>query len=204
MEYVYYIRAWHDFDKFSLYESPGVLIDTTPPSVSTRVVREMDETFSKELDFTTDTDVLYLDWASVFRDHESGIDYYTMSVGTTQGGNEVTGPMYMALQNRAVLNGLSLEVKVGQTAALVGASGCGKSTTVQLLQRFYDPSEGMITIDGQDIRTLNIKWLRQHIGQCREAQESVCSFHTGDSFVPITYRQDFKHLYLVVLAKYLK
>ena len=64
-----------------------------------------------------------------------------------------------------VLQGLSLNVKVGETAALVGASGCGKSTTVQLLQRFYDPSEGTVTIDGRDIRTLNIKWLRQHIGE---------------------------------------
>ena len=64
-----------------------------------------------------------------------------------------------------VLDGLSLQVNVGQTAALVGSSGCGKSTTVQLLQRFYDPAQGTITIDGQDIKTLNVKWLRQHIGK---------------------------------------
>ena len=63
-----------------------------------------------------------------------------------------------------MLNGLSLDVRVGQTAALVGSSGCGKSTTVQLLQRFYDVHEGEITIDGRNIKNLNIKWLRQHIG----------------------------------------
>ena len=63
-----------------------------------------------------------------------------------------------------VLTGLSLDVRVGQTAALVGASGCGKSTTVQLIQRFYDTLEGEITIDGKNIKDLNIKWLRQHIG----------------------------------------
>ena len=43
-----------------------------------------------------------------------------------------------------VLNGLNLDIKVGQTVALVGSSGCGKSTTVQLLQRFYDPLSGSV------------------------------------------------------------
>ena len=71
----------------------------------------------------------------------------------------------LCLSKSQVLNDLSLQVHVGQTAALVGASGCGKSTTVQLLQRFYDPTQGTITIDGQDIKTLNVKWLRQRIGE---------------------------------------
>ena len=44
-----------------------------------------------------------------------------------------------------VLNGLNLKVRVGQTVALVGASGCGKSTTVALLQRFYDPLGGRVS-----------------------------------------------------------
>ena len=52
----------------------------------------------------------------------------------------------------------------GQTVALVGASGCGKSTVVQLIQRLYDPLEGSVEIDGIDIRNLNVKWLRNHIG----------------------------------------
>ncbi|GAB6020133.1 hypothetical protein CHUAL_002862 [Chamberlinius hualienensis] len=63
-----------------------------------------------------------------------------------------------------ILNGLSLKVKNGETVALVGESGCGKSTTVQLIQRFYDPHEGSVTLDGHDIRTLNIGWLRDRIG----------------------------------------
>ncbi|KAK5862309.1 hypothetical protein PBY51_017719 [Eleginops maclovinus] len=63
-----------------------------------------------------------------------------------------------------VLNDLSLSVKSGQTIALVGSSGCGKSTTIQLLQRFYDPLEGSVTIDGHDIRSLNIRYLRDMIG----------------------------------------
>ncbi|KAM9807166.1 ATP-dependent translocase ABCB1-like [Syngnathus typhle] len=63
-----------------------------------------------------------------------------------------------------VLNNMSLSVTSGQTMALVGSSGCGKSTTVQLLQRFYDPQEGSVYIDGHDIRSLNIRYLREMIG----------------------------------------
>uniref|UniRef100_A0A667YLB0 ATP-binding cassette, sub-family B (MDR/TAP), member 4 n=1 Tax=Myripristis murdjan TaxID=586833 RepID=A0A667YLB0_9TELE len=63
-----------------------------------------------------------------------------------------------------VLNNMSLSVQCGQTMALVGSSGCGKSTTVQLLQRFYDPQEGSVFIDGHDIRTLNVRCLREMLG----------------------------------------
>ncbi|XP_073533933.1 ATP-dependent translocase ABCB1-like isoform X2 [Phyllobates terribilis] len=63
-----------------------------------------------------------------------------------------------------VLLGLNLKVPAGKTIALVGMSGCGKSTAIQLLQRFYDPTEGKVTLDGHDIRSLNVKWLRDNIG----------------------------------------
>ncbi|KAM6411604.1 ATP-dependent translocase ABCB1-like isoform 2-T7 [Pluvialis apricaria] len=63
-----------------------------------------------------------------------------------------------------ILKGLNLKISCGQTVALVGGSGCGKSTTVQLIQRLYDPKEGMVTIDGQDIKTLNVRYLREIIG----------------------------------------
>ncbi|XP_059173798.1 ATP-dependent translocase ABCB1-like isoform X1 [Physella acuta] len=63
-----------------------------------------------------------------------------------------------------ILNGLNLEAKPGQTVALVGSSGCGKSTTVQLLLRFYDPHDGEVQLDGTNIKELNIKWLRSNIG----------------------------------------
>ncbi|XP_041798486.1 ATP-binding cassette, sub-family B (MDR/TAP), member 4 [Chelmon rostratus] len=63
-----------------------------------------------------------------------------------------------------ILDNLSLKVASGQTIALVGSSGCGKSTTIQLLQRFYDPQEGCVCIDGHDIRSLNIRYLREMIG----------------------------------------
>ena len=63
-----------------------------------------------------------------------------------------------------ILDSLSVKVKAGQTLALIGASGSGKSTVVQLLQRFYDVEEGSVLIDGHDIRSLNVKWLRSVIG----------------------------------------
>ncbi|XP_059026986.1 phosphatidylcholine translocator ABCB4 isoform X2 [Mustela lutreola] len=63
-----------------------------------------------------------------------------------------------------VLQGLSLEVKKGQTLALVGSSGCGKSTVVQLLERFYDPVAGAVLLDGQEAKKLNVQWLRAHLG----------------------------------------
>ncbi|XP_076019746.1 ATP-dependent translocase ABCB1-like [Genypterus blacodes] len=63
-----------------------------------------------------------------------------------------------------VLNKLSLKMTSGQTIAFVGSSGCGKSTMIQLLQRLYDPQEGSVIIDGHDIRTLNVPYLRQMIG----------------------------------------
>uniref|UniRef100_UPI003AAEE747 bile salt export pump n=1 Tax=Centroberyx gerrardi TaxID=166262 RepID=UPI003AAEE747 len=63
-----------------------------------------------------------------------------------------------------ILNDLSMLIKAGQTTAFVGPSGSGKSTTIQLIQRFYNPKEGMVTLDGHDIRSLNIQWLRSLIG----------------------------------------
>ncbi|CAF4473429.1 unnamed protein product, partial [Rotaria sp. Silwood2] len=67
-------------------------------------------------------------------------------------------------QEAPVLNNLSLKIPSGKTVALVGASGCGKSTAIQLIQRFYDPDQGQIFLDGKDIKKLNVAWLRSHIG----------------------------------------
>ncbi|ELW48095.1 Multidrug resistance protein 1 [Tupaia chinensis] len=71
---------------------------------------------------------------------------------------------YPSRPNVPVLQGLSLEVKKGQTLALVGSSGCGKSTVVQLLERFYDPIAGTVKIDGEEIKNLNVQWLRAQLG----------------------------------------
>ncbi|KAH8393395.1 hypothetical protein KR215_008311 [Drosophila sulfurigaster] len=63
-----------------------------------------------------------------------------------------------------ILKGLTVDVEPGQTVAFVGASGCGKSTVIQLMQRFYDPEQGQVKLDGRDLRSLNVAWLRSQIG----------------------------------------
>ena len=59
---------------------------------------------------------------------------------------------------------MTVSVKPGQTLALVGPSGCGKSTIVSLVERFYDPVTGNVTLEGTDLRDLNLSWLRRQIG----------------------------------------
>jgi ATP-binding cassette subfamily B protein len=66
--------------------------------------------------------------------------------------------------NRVALNGISLTLYPGETVALVGENGAGKSTMVKLLSRLYDPTEGNILIDGENIKDLDIHAFRQSIG----------------------------------------
>jgi ATP-binding cassette subfamily B protein len=65
---------------------------------------------------------------------------------------------------RKVLDGFSLEVRPGETVALVGRTGCGKSTVARLLPRFYDVQSGAVTIDGHDVRDVSLVSLRARIG----------------------------------------
>lgn len=67
-------------------------------------------------------------------------------------------------KNAWVLKDLSLSVPRGRTVAIVGPTGTGKSTLVDLIQRFYDPDRGMVTIDGHDLRTLDLTTVRRQIG----------------------------------------
>jgi len=70
---------------------------------------------------------------------------------------------YPTRPEQPVLRGLNLTVKAGQYIALVGASGCGKSTTIQLLERFYDPLAGGVFLDGKDISSYNVKDYRSFL-----------------------------------------
>lgn len=67
-------------------------------------------------------------------------------------------------RGRPLLNDISLHVKAGETVAIVGPSGSGKTTLMALLMRFYDPLEGVVRIDGHDLRTLRQRSLRRRIG----------------------------------------
>jgi len=71
---------------------------------------------------------------------------------------------YPARPDHKVCNGYNLSVEAGKTVALCGASGSGKSTAIQLMERFYDPDQGSVTLDGVDLKDLNVTWLRQQIG----------------------------------------
>ena len=70
---------------------------------------------------------------------------------------------YPARPDHIVCDNYSLKIEPGTTVALVGESGSGKSTIVNLLQRFYDPEEGSVSIDGTDVKEWNLKSLRSHI-----------------------------------------
>jgi ATP-binding cassette subfamily B (MDR/TAP) protein 1 len=71
--------------------------------------------------------------------------------------------IYPSRPDTTVLSNFNLHVPTGKIIALVGASGSGKSTIVGLLERFYLPMSGQIFLDGKDISTLNLRWLRQHM-----------------------------------------
>ncbi|MGD9015013.1 MAG: ABC transporter ATP-binding protein [Candidatus Omnitrophota bacterium] len=72
--------------------------------------------------------------------------------------------VYFAYNNENVLSGIDLKVNVGHSLAIVGQSGVGKTTLIDLLLRFYDPQKGRILIDGQDIRGFSLRSLRGNIG----------------------------------------
>ena len=62
-----------------------------------------------------------------------------------------------------ILHGLTLSIPAGKTVALCGSSGGGKSTVIQLLQRFYDPLSGVVKVDGCNIKELDLEWLRNQM-----------------------------------------
>ncbi|CAF4649621.1 unnamed protein product [Rotaria sp. Silwood1] len=72
--------------------------------------------------------------------------------------------IYPSRPTSLILNRFQLSITPSQHVALVGGSGCGKSTIIQLLERFYDVTSGTILLDGIDIQKLNIQWVRSHIG----------------------------------------
>ncbi|XP_065027521.1 ABC transporter B family member 10-like [Musa acuminata AAA Group] len=81
------------------------------------------------------------------------------------GGIEINGVSfaYPSRPDKLVLQGFSLSIPAGKVFALVGSSGCGKSTLLSLVQRFYDPISGEISIDGHNIKDLDLEFLRRNV-----------------------------------------
>lgn len=71
---------------------------------------------------------------------------------------------YATKSDAPVLQGMDFEVKKGQKVAFVGETGSGKSTTIQLIERFYDPVAGRVTVDGRDLKEYNLTHLRKFMG----------------------------------------
>ena len=72
---------------------------------------------------------------------------------------------------RTLLQGVSFVVEPGQTVAIVGGSGSGKSSILRLLYRFYDPQGGSVRIDGQDIRDVDLDSMRSVLGAVPQASQ---------------------------------
>ena len=88
----------------------------------------------------------------------------TYSTDHVEGNVEFSKVWFAYNDAEYVLKDISLSVKAGETVALVGATGAGKSSIINLLNRFYDINRGTIQIDGHDIQEYDLSALRQHIG----------------------------------------
>ncbi len=98
-----------------------------------------------------------IDTTSNIQDH--GED----TIETIKGDLEFVDVKFSYVENEAVLKGVSFKVTAGDTIAIVGSTGAGKSTIVNLLNRLYDIDSGKITIDSKDIKTVSLKSLRENI-----------------------------------------
>ncbi|GMI66695.1 P-GLYCOPROTEIN 4, MULTIDRUG RESISTANCE 4, ARABIDOPSIS P-GLYCOPROTEIN 4, ATP-binding cassette B4 [Hibiscus trionum] len=126
---------------------------------------------SQSSSFAPDSNKAKIAAASIFAiiDRESKIDPRDESGRTLE---NVKGDIelhhvnfkYPSRPDIQIFQDLSLSIHAGKTVALVGESGSGKSTIISLLQRFYDPDSGVITLDGVKIQTLQLRWLRQQMG----------------------------------------
>jgi ATP-binding cassette subfamily B protein len=83
---------------------------------------------------------------------------------STQGDIHFDGIWFGYNKDVPVLKGIDLTIKTGESVALVGSTGSGKSTMIHLLARFYDPDQGVIKIQQTDLRDFSLKELRNHIG----------------------------------------
>lgn len=107
------------------------------------------------------------------RRHESSIEFRDVCMSYDPG--------------RPILTNLHLSFRFGETIALVGKNGCGKTTMVGLIPRFYDADHGAVLIDGHDVRTLNLRSLRQQVGLV--TQETILFDDTIYNNIAYGYRR---------------
>ncbi|RNI24957.1 ABC transporter ATP-binding protein [Flexivirga caeni] len=86
-----------------------------------------------------------------------------VQLGTVQGAVEFDNVQFSYVEGRPVLPGLDLHIPAGQTVALVGTTGAGKTTIAKLMARFYDPVSGAVRLDGTDLRDVDQPQLRRHV-----------------------------------------
>jgi ATP-binding cassette subfamily B multidrug efflux pump len=97
------------------------------------------------------------------------MEHLVQESGTTKAGHfkgelEFKDVHFSYIEGEEIIKGISLKIKAGQTIAIVGATGAGKSTIINLLNRFYEISSGRITVDGTDINEFTLDSLRRQIG----------------------------------------
>jgi ATP-binding cassette, subfamily B, multidrug efflux pump len=97
------------------------------------------------------------------RDSLPAVDHPVVP-GKVLGAIAFTGVNFGYEPDRPVIKDLSFTTHAGETLAIVGATGSGKTTLINLLERFYDPSSGAISLDGVDLRRFDPNWLREQIG----------------------------------------
>jgi ATP-binding cassette subfamily B (MDR/TAP) protein 1 len=91
-------------------------------------------------------------------------------------------------------------VRPGQYVALVGASGCGKTTAIALLERFYDPTLGGVFVDGHDISTLNVNEYRKHLALVSQ-EPTLYQGTIRDNILLGTDREDVSEDEIVVACR---
>ena len=84
--------------------------------------------------------------------------------GDSLGTIEFSGIEFEYEPGRPVIRDLSLKVRTGETLAIIGATGSGKTTIINLLERFYDPVKGVVLLNGADLRKVDSRWLREQVG----------------------------------------
>ncbi len=97
-------------------------------------------------------------------EEEEPSDELCSDLGEAEGKVELQNVFFSYDPDRPLIEGLSLEAAAGKRVAIVGPTGCGKTTLINLLMRFYDVSDGKVTVDGKDIRTVTRHSLRENYG----------------------------------------